>query len=303
MSKNTMLTTASGYNTKNMIFADPVSATAPTQPPLPYKRVQISTRNPDKSVGDLVLLTPRVYSFGIDENTDPTTKKKNGYSLSLCLYDQKNGVACPTEEQTAFVKTFDAIIARCKAHIMDNKETLEKYDLEEAELKKLNPLYYKREMGKIVPGRGPTFYAKLMYGRKSEKIVTTFKDVNDNVLDPMSNLKRHCFATAAIKFESIFVGTKIAVQIKVYEARLEFVENTFRSLLPRVESNTTMSLTNPNERTEGDGFDDDEYTHVKLNTNTSVTTKPKVVDPDDDEEEAPKPILPVVTKKKKKVSE
>ena len=33
---------------------------------------------------------------------------------------------------------------------------IEKYDLEKADLKKLNPLYWKREQGKIVEGRGPT---------------------------------------------------------------------------------------------------------------------------------------------------
>ena len=49
------------------------------------------------------------------------------------------------------------------------------YDLESADLKKLNPLYYKKEKGKVIDGSTPTLYPKLNWvkggkDKKREKI-------------------------------------------------------------------------------------------------------------------------------------
>ena len=57
MSENTQLTTASGYKTKNMIFSEAQSGTIPgSLPQINYKRINISTRNPDGTVGELLII-------------------------------------------------------------------------------------------------------------------------------------------------------------------------------------------------------------------------------------------------------
>jgi hypothetical protein len=102
---NTQLTKASGYDPKkNMTFQKFKTSTIPGST-FTFKRIQIGTRNPDGSFGDLVIETPRVYSFGLSENRNQTTKQLEGYSLPLCL-QSRNG---PTEEETQFLATYNFI--------------------------------------------------------------------------------------------------------------------------------------------------------------------------------------------------
>ena len=72
MSDNTQLTTASGYDTKNMIFSEAQAGTIPNSvPQINYKRISIQTRNPDGTTGDLIIPTSQLFSFGVSENTNP----------------------------------------------------------------------------------------------------------------------------------------------------------------------------------------------------------------------------------------
>ena len=71
---------------------------------------------------------------------------------------------------------------------------LRRYELEGSDLKRLNPLYWKKDKGKVVEGVGPTLYAKLIYSKKSDKILTLFSDSHDNSdIDPMSLFGKYCF--------------------------------------------------------------------------------------------------------------
>ena len=226
--RNNQLTSAFGYDVKNMFFSEPVVCTIP-KTSISYKRVYINTQNPDKSVGDLIMQTERVFSFGVSENVDQVTKKVNGYVLPLCLYSRNK----PTKAEKEWVETFNKIIERCKDYILENKEALGLYDLTKQDLKKLNPLYYKKEQGKIVEGSGPTLYTKLMESKKNNKINTMFFDKNGETIDPLSIMKKYCYTTAAVKFESIFIGNKISIQIKIYEAQIEPIEHSVKSLMKR----------------------------------------------------------------------
>lgn len=222
------LTPATDYDVKRMIFSEPQAGSVPNTP-ITYKRISISTLNQDGSVGDLILPTERVFSFGVSENINPETKKVNGHVLPLCLYNRDGA----SKAEKAWVETFNAIVEHCKDHLIQNKEEIEQYDLAKSDLKKFNPLYWKRDKGKIVKGTGPTLYAKLIASKKHNKILSMFFDENGESVDPLTLLGRYCYAKAAVKIESIFIGNKISLQVKLYEVEVKMMESGMRPLLSR----------------------------------------------------------------------
>lgn len=223
---NTQLTSAFGFDVKNIRFRKPVDGSI-LNDTVKFKRIAIGTRNPDGTLGELVIPTLQVYSFGLSENVNPQTSKTDGYSVSLCLYSKDN----PSEEQKKWVETFNAIVDHIKQYLLDHKDDIEKYELESADLKKLNPLYYKKDKGKIVDGTGPTLYAKVMQNKKNDVITTPFCDENGRDIDPLSILGKRCYATAAIKFEGIFIGARISLQVKVYEAKIKLIDSAPKRFL------------------------------------------------------------------------
>jgi len=234
-----------------MIFSEPASGSIPGGgPSISFQRINISTQNPDGSLGELVIPTGRLFSFGVSENTSPDTGKVNGWTLPLCLWNRDGA----SKEEKAWSDTFDSIVDRCIDHILENKEELDKYDLEKSDLKKFNPLYWKKEKkivnGKaqlvVADGTGPTLYTKLIYSKKNEKFVTKFFDTEDNPIDPLELIGKYCYTTAAVKIESIFVGNKISLQVKLYEAVVEPVQSGMKRLLrPNAQSTLIQASRTP----------------------------------------------------------
>ena len=81
-----LLTQPNGYNVNEMVFSKSVTNTIPTKkgPPISYQRINIST----KGKKELIFPTPKVFSFGVSENTDPTSGRVTGFVLPLVLYDR-----------------------------------------------------------------------------------------------------------------------------------------------------------------------------------------------------------------------
>ena len=254
--ENTQLSQPSGYNTKNTIFSEIIPGSIPNSQ-IHYKRIMISTKNPDGSVGELILPTPRVFSFGVSENKDMVTGKVNGYVLPLCLWSRDG----PTKDEKAFSTTFDKIIEKCKDHIIDIKDELEQYDLERRDLKKLNPLYWKKDKGKVVDGTGPTLYAKLIVSKKRDKIMSMFFDEEGEELNPLDLKGKYCYVSGAIKIESIFIGNKISLQVKLYEAEVKLAQVGMRSFLRKkkpVRRVLTESKQSSRSGTEDENDSDEE---------------------------------------------
>lgn len=275
--QNTQLTIANNYDAKKQIFfSDPVSGEIPdSKPKIEFKRIYISTRNQDGTTGELIIPTCKdLYSFGISENKSQETGKITGYTLPICLYN-RNG---PTEEQKQWVEKFDEIINVIIDHIVENREEIDMFDLTRSDLTKVkggvNPLYWKREKVinektkkaelKIVPGTGPTLYSKLIFSKKHDKFLSQFFDKDDNHIDPFEMMGKHCRVQGAIKFESIFIGSKISIQVKLHEAVVEMVQQGNRRLLSRpamksqVLSISNSDNSNPNNLiNEADDSDSD----------------------------------------------
>ena len=280
----TQLTSAIGYDTSNMRFSKPIVGTIPDSKPLiSYRRINITTINPDGSEGELILPTDEVFSFGVSENTNIETGKVNGYVMPLCLHNKTGATA----SEKAFTDTIDKVVERSKKHLIDNKDEIEQFVLEMNDLKKLNPIYQKREKGKIVEGSSPTLYAKLIVSKKQDKIVSYFFDKNGDPINALDLLGKYCFATAAIKIESIFIGNKISLQVKLYECEVRMTNTGMRRLLTvRPESvskvETNESSKNPLEADD----DDDAGSLIDVEENIEETIK-----------EVPKKVIKKVVKK------
>lgn len=283
---STQLTTTSDFNVEKLFLTKPETGSIPGNgPTISFHRIRLGYNNDDGSTGDLVLATEQLFSFGVQENTDMNSGRVTGYSLPLCLHN-KNGA---TEEEIRFCTVIDEIVEKCKDHLIDVKDQIGKYDLERSELKKLNPIYQKREKGKIVEGKGPSLYPKLLVSKKGGdmKIQTFFTDADTGEdIDPLLLQKKYMHATCGIKFESIFVGTKISLQVKVYECLFNLVNTGMKRLLVRPKPKPKVIEVEEFEEEEGDQEEGDEEGSL----NDEEEEK-------EEEEEEPEP-EPVVKKKR-----
>lgn len=237
MSYSTQLTDMSNYDINRMIFSPAQKNTIPNSV-LTYQRINISTKNEDGTIGDLILKTPVLFSFGVQESKSMETKETNGYVMPLCLWDRNN----PSAEEKAWTDMFDQICNHCKEYLVSNRNEIGKWDLEMNDLKKFNPLHWKRDKstGKIEAGTGPTLYAKLISSRRDgmDKILSVFYDADTcEEINPLDILNKYCHVIAAVKIESIFVGTRLSIQIKLWEVEVRLHGSGKKRLLqPKIEN-------------------------------------------------------------------
>jgi len=223
---NTQITSASGFNTDNIIYGKPRDGSIPNSS-VSFKRVPISIRNSDGSYGDLIFETQRLFSFGLSENVNMTTGKVDGYTLSLCLCNMD----APTKEEKDFLDTFNKVCEHASDYILQHRDDVGKYELEKADLKKFNPIYLKREKGKVVEGSSPVLYAKVLQNKKTDTITSIFYDENGRDIDPMSLMNKQCYVKGAIKIEGIFIGSKVSLQVKLHEAEVKLKESGVKRLM------------------------------------------------------------------------
>lgn len=299
MNHTTQLTDFKEYDVNRLIFSNPEIGNIPgSVSKLTFKRIRLATKNQDGTIGDLVLATPPdLMCYGLQEQTDPATGVINGYQFPLVLWNRNN----PTEEEKAFTTTIHKICDACKEHLVKSKDTIEKYDLEMTDLKKFNPLYYKMEKGKIVEGKGPMLYIKTLTSKKDGiiKVHTIFTDGDTNeLINPMDLMGKRCYVRGAIKIESIFIGTKISLQLKLFEAQVKVIDRAFKSLLnPNViinreekkpETTTTTLEDNHTETTPTTLFSTPEPKNGFTETG-SLMDDEEEEDESSDEEEVSKP--------------
>ena len=274
MSDNTQLTTTENYNKSNITFSKPETNTIPNSE-ISFKRIKIGMKNQDGTYGDLIIKTSQLFSFGVQENKDMKTQEINGYSMPLCMWN-KDG--CTSEEKD-LTDLIDNIVDVIKKHLLKTRDDFGMYDLEMSDLKKFNPLYWKRERGKIIEGRGPTLYPKLIISKKKgNKILSSFYDVNtDEQLDALSLKGKYCYVECAIKIESIFIGNKPSLQIKLTEGIVRTLDSKAPRLLrPKAETVVSVSknVTDSLQKLQEDNEDSDEDSDGSI---SEEETKPKKV--------------------------
>lgn len=252
---STCLSIPESYNVAKMRFGNAQKNELKQEngPVIKYFRIPVSTVNEDGSVGELVFETTELFSFGVSVNKNDSDKI-TGYTLPLCLWN-KDGAS---KAEKAFSDLLEKIVERCKDHLLldEVRKSIGQPDLERAELKKLNNfIYFKKDENKnVVQGAGPILYPKLIESKKAGKIITGFYDETDNHLDPLTLIGKLCWVKAAIKIESIFVGSKISIQVKLYEANVRVVEGGTKRLLqrPKAESGVTVETPSQSQPQEND---------------------------------------------------
>jgi hypothetical protein len=255
---NTQITSASGYDVKNIIYSKPRDGSIPNST-VAFKRVQMGTRNPDGSIGELILSTERLFCFGLSPSVNMTTGKTDGYTLALCLWNMD----APSKQEKEFTDTFNKICDNASDYILEHRDDIGKYELEKADLKKFNPMYWKKEKGKVVEGTGPMLYAKVLQNKKTDMITSLFYDENGRDMEPMSLLNKQCYVKAAIKIEGIFIGSKVSLQVKLHEAEIKLKDSGVKRLLrPSVPSqevvvSSELSSLSLKEKEEDENENDD----------------------------------------------
>ena len=264
---NTQITTANGYNTTNIVYGKPRDGNIPGSS-VTFKRIQMGTRNPDGTLGELILSTSRLFSFGLSPSVNMTTGKTDGYTLAMCL----TNMDAPTQEEKAFLDTFNKICDHAVDYILQHRDDVGKYELEKADLKKFNPVYIKREKGKVVEGSSPMLYAKVLQNKKMQTITSLFYDKYGRDIDPMTLMNKQCYVKAAIKIEGIFIGSKVSLQVKLHEAEVELRESGVKRLLrpsaadappPPLQSFASAVHSESKEEEDGDADADDDNGSLK----------------------------------------
>ena len=278
---NTQITTASGYNTTNIVYGKPRDGNIPGSS-VTFKRIQMGTRNPDGTLGELILSTSRLFSFGLSPSVNMTTGKTDGYTLAMCLTNMDS----PTAEEKAFLDTFNKICDHAVDYILQHRDDVGKYELEKADLKKFNPVYIKREKGKIVEGSSPMLYAKVLQNKKMQTITSLFYDKYGRDIDPMSLMNKQCYVKAAIKIEGIFIGSKVSLQVKLHEAEVEMRESGVKRLLRPSAADAPLPPSQSfASAVQSESKEDDEDVDVDGDDKGSLKG-----DDDDAEEVAPSPV-------------
>ena len=182
-----------------------------------YKRIPIEVKYPNGKKGALVIETPVLFSFGVNEKKNQETNKLVGYSIPVCLWAKDSE---PSKKEKEF---FDVI---------NNVTTLSQQHLENeygADLASTltSAFYHKQEeytdkKGKkktrIDPSSAPVFYAKLIYSEKSKKILSLFKGKGGKDLNLFKYINQYCNVKLALIIEGIFISkTVTSLQIKVHE--------------------------------------------------------------------------------------
>jgi len=289
--ENTQLSSASGYNTENMTFSK-VQVSKIGDTGMISKRINLGTKNSDGTEGELVFETTQLFSFGVSENTDKTTGKINGYTMALCLKSRDS----PSQQELEFIETLNNVVEKCKDYLLENKKELKMKDLERGDLRKLNPIYCKRDdEGEIAKGATETLYAKLIMSKKNgiNKIITEFFDSQSGEsYKPLDLIGKYCYVKAVVKIESLYLGSlKTSLQIKLYEAEVKLVNSGVKRLLSRpaarVSNLMNSSVSNPmnmdddddnindGSSIKGDDEDDDLKVEEELTVEETIKEIPK----------------------------
>ena len=185
-----------------------------------YKRIPIETVYPDGKKGSLIIETPFLFSFEVNEKKDQNTNKLVGYSIPVCLWE-KDGSPNLQEEQ--FYKFLCKLTEICKKYLEEEYGPDLASSLSE-------PLYYKQVEYTDKKGKktkrdtlaAPVLYAKLIYSEKAKKIISLFRTKGKQKVNSFNYLNHHCNGKMALIIEGIFISkTVTSLQIKVHECYIK----------------------------------------------------------------------------------
>ena len=79
-----------------------------------YKRIPIEVNYPNGKKGALIIETPLLFSFGVNEKKNQETNKLVGYSIPICLWAKDSE---PIPKEKAFFEAINNITTICKQYL------------------------------------------------------------------------------------------------------------------------------------------------------------------------------------------
>jgi hypothetical protein len=147
--------------------------------------LNIKTEYPDGQFGDLILsMPPNLKSRGIK------TLTSNIHMLQICINS-------PTErsvEEQKFIDVFDTIVEECK-NILSECNLSNNVEI-------INP--------QCQSNGNYSIYTKLLFCKDESRIITPFRDQNDNHLEPKQLGKSLFTGNFAVKLQFIFLTRTVA---------------------------------------------------------------------------------------------
>ena len=210
------LTSYENINQENIIFNEAKEFKVKNSK-IKYKRIPIEVKYPNNKKGPLIIETPVLFSFGVNEKKNQETGKLVGYSIPVCLWSKDSE---PSSKEKAF---FDVInnVTTASQHHLENE-----YGADLASTLP-SPFYYKKEeytdkkgkkRTKVDLSSSPVLYTKLIYSEKSKKILSLFRTKGKKDLNPFKYINQYCNVKMALIIEGIFISNNVtSLQIKVHE--------------------------------------------------------------------------------------
>ena len=177
--------------------------------------IKIQTKYPEgNKPGPLVIETPFLFSFGVNERKSQESGELVGYTLPVCLWGKDEE---PTLEQKDFFECLSLIQEVCHEYLE------EAYEERDASERLSEILYYKTTTDK--KGRKkrdesfpPVLYQKLIYSGKTGSILSLFRTKNDDNVDPMEYFEKYCTVKVALIIDSIYISeSSVSIQTRVSE--------------------------------------------------------------------------------------
>lgn len=228
------------FNPTQLSFSKPISQTAGTY------RVMIQYSNTGSQKAPLHVITPKLFSFGVSPQAamGDTLKEDHSnvtnFTLPLVLFNHQNGASA---EEQAFIDTINKIVNEVKSHCATKEfnSDIGRYGddmFTSADFKKLNPIYIKKDKGVPVPGKSPMLYPKIKHKNSNNTISfsTIFNENNDKYttdasvpivdVNPISIIGSRMHCKAKLHIESIFIGSRVSIQLKLSQVLYELVDQT-----------------------------------------------------------------------------
>lgn len=229
-------------------------------------KIGVSNANND-SIHDLVISSPQnMLSFGLQEIREKDADTIVAYQLPLCFHHKSKW----TNMEAKFVEFINKFTDIC--HDVAKQELSSYNSSSDQDITFIHPIVYKKQANN--ENVGPIMYVKMLLNRYSNQFISVFIDEKTNQeVDPLLFLNKKSFVTAAIKLESIIIGKKITLRMKLYEV----VIREFQSRYPGKNQvqQQKMSILRPDKEIVASVKS---RSRVSVNPKTQTTDNAYVVD-------------------------
>ena len=173
-----------------------------------YKRIKIEMKYPNGKTGALVLETPFLFSFGVNERKNQETNQLTGYSILVCLWKKD---ANPNKGEQDFYNALNKIHNICQEYLAE--EYADDASTSFGEILYYKQIEYVNAKGKTKKKKdesaSPVLYVKLIYSDKTKKILSLFRTKGNQNINPFDYLNQYFNTKMALIVKSIYLGTKI----------------------------------------------------------------------------------------------